>query len=571
MNRRPLAMGMFAGAVLSAAWGGFASADSVGCSPPPSSSTPFQRIVGAVACQQLTDSQNLLGQGIAVPFEYYVPPSCTAAKPCSVLYLLHGFGGSYTEMLGSPGTDPKTLAWVQAETSEPPPGFESAPWDYFDPSTWISPPGLPSLDMILVAPLGQTLPGGYGPQPGMDSYWVDWNPRYALGGDQQRYDTPPPRFATFVTRELPDFVTAYLPAGSGRDYSAIAGVSLGGYGSYDLGLQHPDLYSAMMSVSGAMNFLFAPAPQPGMVTLPVGIQPPQPVTYVRLPAPTGPLTQAPLPAEVGTFITALDALGDPVADHAYYRGNMPTDLAMNGRAYTAAGAQILGIDAFVNDMVPERGAERLASGDPSALQNDLSSEPFENIVFPMNVDMELAFAQQGVENTFAIHQGNHSDVYRNAWFRGLEEFAYARLRHAGHGNAASASAASFDYRTISSDFSIWGWHFTVKRQPVEFLILRSVSCDALTLQGTGVVTVTLPQSCRTGLDGEPTFSVDLGPDQATDEPLDASATPVYGRSVTVELTGHHKSSSSRHGSKGGDNALSASSSPRQVTLPLPRQ
>ena len=497
------------------------------CAPPPAAGTAATVTVGQVACQELTT--HLLGNGVAAPFEYYVPPQCDPALSvrCPVLYLLHGFGGDYTEMLGRPGTT--SSAWIQAETKQPRAGFESHPWDYADPATWQPAPS--ALGIILVAPLGQTLPGGYGPQPGMDSYYSDWNPRYAAGGNQQRYPTPPPKFESFILDELAPFVEANLPAGSGRDYRAIAGVSLGGYGAYKLGLQHPDEWTTMMSVSGAHNFLFAPAPQPGMVTLPVGVQPPVPVAYQPLPAATGPAASAPLPSQVGTFVTALDALGDPVADQAYFRENMPTDLAMNGRAFDKNGHQVFGIDGFVNDMTP---AQTLA-GDPSALQSDLSSEPFENIVFPMNVEMEAAFAQQGVANTFAIHRGNHSDRYRNAWFRGLEEFAASRLA----GGTPPKQPARFDYRSVNREFSIWNWRFSVDRRPVEFLTLRSVSCDGLTLQGTGKVTVSVPHSCQTGVGGTSMFTVDLGPAQPTDEPLGLGATPVYGKTVHVALTSLH--------------------------------
>ena len=495
------------------------------CAPPAAPGTTITVTVGQVACQELTS--HLLGDGVAAPFEYYVPPQCDLGRKCPVLYLLHGFGGDYTEMLDSPGST--TSAWIQAETKQPPAGFESTPWKYADPKTWVPAPS--ALGIVLVAPLGRTLPGGYGPQPGMDSYYADWNPRYAAGGDQPRYNTPAPRFESFILGELAPFVERNLPAGSGREYRAIAGVSLGGYGSYKLGLQHPDEWTTMMSVSGAHNFLFAPAPQPGMVTLPVGVQPPVPVTYAPLPAPTGPAATAPLPSQVGTFITALDAFGDPASDQAYFRGNMPTDLAMNGRAYDKNGTQIFGIDGFVNDMTP---AQTL-SGDPSAFQSDISSEPFENIVFPMNVDMEAALTQQGVANTFAIHRGNHSDRYRNAWFRGMEEFAASRLV----GGTPPKPPAVFDYRSVNRDFSIWKWHFAVDRQPVEFLTLRSVSCSGLTLQGTGKVEVSVPHSCHTGVNGESTFTVDLGPAQATDEPLGLGATPVYGKTAHVALTPAH--------------------------------
>ena len=369
-----------------------------------------------------------------------------------------------------------------------------------------------------------------GPRPGLDSYWVDWNPRYAIGGDSQRYATPPPKFESYILDELIPFVEKNLPAGSGRDYRAIAGVSLGGYGSFDLGLKHPDEWATMESVSGAFNFLFTPAPQPGAVTLPVGIQPPMPVTYQPLPSATSPVTNAPLPSEVGTFTTALDALGDPAADQAYFRGNMPTDLAVNAKA-SSGGAQSLGIDFFSNDMLPRQ----TLSGDTGALAGDVGSEPFENIVFPMNVDMVTAFAQQGVTDTFALHPGNHQDSYRNAWFRGLEQFAYARLSHSAGGHP-SAQPPTFGYRSISNDFSIWGWHFNVVRQPVEFLTLRSVSCQGLTLQGTGVVTVTVPKGCSTGLGGHPVFHVNLGPSEPTSDPAVLGATPVYGDTVTVGLT-----------------------------------
>ncbi|MBV9043019.1 MAG: hypothetical protein JOZ68_18625 [Acidimicrobiia bacterium] len=542
MHRRRTALTLVAAAVLAVAGvriaapahaqATVAAPGGVQCTAPPTPGTPVTVVVGQVACQEL--SSHLLGNGTPAPFEYYVPPQCDPALnvKCPVLYLLHGFGGDYTEMLNTPGTT--TSAWIQAETKEPPAGFEPRPWKYADPATWIPAPSV--LGIILVAPLGQTLPGGYGPGPGQDSYYADWNPRFAAGGDEQRYDTPPPKFESFLTDELAPFVESNLPAGHGRDYRAIAGVSLGGFGSYKLGLQHPDEWTTMMSVSGAHNFLFAPAPQPGMVTLPVGVQPPIPVTYTPLPSPTGAVASLPLPSQVGTFVTALDAFGDPVADQAYFRGNMPTDLAMNGRAYDKRGAQVFGIDGFVNDMTP---AQTL-SGDTSAVQSDISSEPFENIVFPMNVDMEASLAQQGVANTFAIHRGNHSDRYRNAWFRGLEEFAYARLAHPDGTDSAPPPPKVFDYRSINRDFTIWKWHFSLDRAPTEFLTLRSVSCDGLTLQGSGKVQVSVPHSCHTGFAGKSTFTVDLGPAQATDEPLGLGATPVYGRTVQVTLTHLHR-------------------------------
>src|SRR5438270_2640581 len=103
----------------------------VTCEPAPQAGAAVAVVVGQVACQELTS--NLLGNGVAAPFEYYVPPVCdpTSGVRCPVLYLLHGFGGDYTEMLDGPGTT--SSAWIQAEQKQPPAGFESHPWDYADP------------------------------------------------------------------------------------------------------------------------------------------------------------------------------------------------------------------------------------------------------------------------------------------------------------------------------------------------------------------------------------------------------------------------------------------------------
>jgi hypothetical protein len=373
--------------------------------------------------------------------------------------------------------------------------------------------------MILVAPLGQTLPGGYGPAPGLDSYWTDWNPRYAAGGSDARYATPPPRFESFIMGELLPFVETNFPTGSGRAWRAIGGVSLGGFGSFKLGLAHPDQFSSMLSISGAMNFLFAPGVDPTTAVLP-GVAAPVALPYTKLPAITGLVPVSGLPSQVSTFVTALDALGDPVADQAYFRGNMPPDLAMNG----IGGA--MGIDSFVNDTIPRQSSDL----------TDTTALAFEDIVLPMNADMQLAFDAEGVPNTFAIHQGLHSDAYRNAWMRGLEEFAYGRLSHADGTTGTPPPPPVFDYRTISTDFTIWGWHLAVARQPVEFLTMTAVCCSSITLQGTGRITVTVPPSCATGVGGRSTFTVDLGDPFPIDDPAGLGATRVYGTTTTVSLS-----------------------------------
>jgi S-formylglutathione hydrolase FrmB len=475
-------------------------------------------VVGSVACQLVHGS----AIGGDDPVSYYVPPTCDPAlgRRCPVLYLLHGFGGDYHSMLG---TAAQPSGWVKALASGPPvdPRTVPDPWDY-GPDTWVP---KPALGMILVAPHGRTLPGGYGPAPDLDSFWTDWNPRYAAGGDSAKYQTPPPRFSTFLLDELLPYVEAHFPTASGREWRALAGTSLGGYGSYKNALQHPDVWTSMGSVSGAHNFLFAPGVDPSPVTSPVGVQPPVPAGYVQVPGTAASVPISSLPSQAQGFGVALLALGDPAADQAFYRGNMPRDLAMNGRAWRD-DSQSLFVKGFSNDTVPRRAAD---ASDPGAIA-------FEDIILPMNVTMEAAFADEGVSNDYDLHPGLHSDPYRWPWLREQLEAQYARVSHWDGSGSPPAAATRFDYRTISTDFSIWRWRFQVARQAVEFLELRDVTCSSLTLQGTGVVTASVPPNCHTAFQGQRTFSVDLGPSMPTDEPAGAGALPVYGRTVTVQLS-----------------------------------
>jgi hypothetical protein len=322
--------------------------------------------------------------------------------------------------------------------------------------------------------------------------------------------------ATHLVRELVPFVESHFPTGAGREWRAIGGVSLGGYGAYKDGLQHPDTFTSMLSVSGALNFLFTPYLDPpqraaALLRLALPGKLANALPYTRLPALARFVPPTALPPQAGTFLTALLALGDPVADHTAFRGNTPRDLAMNGHD--------LGVDGFVNDTIPRQQSDI----------GDVTSQAFEDLVFPMNVDMELAFNDERVTHTFAVHQGLHSSDYRNAWYRGLLEYASARF-------GRTSAPRSFQYRTTSTDFSIWGWQVDVARQPVEFLDLRGVSCHAISLEGTGRITVTVPDRCHTGLDGHRTFTVDLGASGPLDEPAGLSATGRYGRSVTLRLS-----------------------------------
>lgn len=74
------------------------------------------------------------------------------------------------------------------------------------------------------------------------------------------------RFYTYMTQELPKFIQGLFPVSKKREDTFIAGLSMGGYGAFFLGLSRPDLYGAAASLSGAVDIGFRVTP----VQLPAG-------------------------------------------------------------------------------------------------------------------------------------------------------------------------------------------------------------------------------------------------------------------------------------------------------------
>ena len=471
-------------------------------------------VIGVVACRRMP-SDDLGG---TTAFSYYVPPDC-AAQRCPTLYLLHGFGGDLTSMLG---TARQPSAWVAALDHRPAvaPEATSEPWTEADPSGWTS---ASPLDVVLVAPDGRTAPDGYGPAALVEWFWADWNPRYAEGGADPRYGSPAPRFASYVVDELVPFVEQQLPVATGRASRALAGTSLGGYGSYAIGLMHPDEWSSIGAVSGIMNILLAPSADPGGLPGDVGAQPPADVAPVHPPAP---LDALPGPArDLGVVFYAF---GDPTVDQAYYRSRQPVDLATNAVA-RRGDRQSLVIRGFSNDTVPRQASD-------VSLPDYLVAQGFEDVVFASNIEMNRAFDDADVTQHYELHPGIHSGAYWSPWLREQLEAQYAALRHADGSGDPPPPPDVFSYASAESAFRVWGWDVQVKRPVLELLRLTDVSCRGFTVRGTGVVTVVVPAKCRTGVDGSRTVRVDLGPSVPTNAPAGADALSSYGRTVTVELT-----------------------------------
>lgn len=68
------------------------------------------------------------------------------------------------------------------------------------------------------------------------------------------------RFFTYLTQELPQFIQGLFPVSRKREDTYIAGLSMGGYGAFYIGLSCPERFAAAASLSGAVDIGFRVTP-----------------------------------------------------------------------------------------------------------------------------------------------------------------------------------------------------------------------------------------------------------------------------------------------------------------------
>jgi putative tributyrin esterase len=87
-----------------------------------------------------------------------------------------------------------------------------------------------------------------------------WDYRYAIvmpGGHNSYYtDTKyQMNYYTYLSKELPSFMTNFFPISDRREDNFICGLSMGGYGALKVGLSNPDRYSKVISLSGVTDIV----------------------------------------------------------------------------------------------------------------------------------------------------------------------------------------------------------------------------------------------------------------------------------------------------------------------------
>jgi S-formylglutathione hydrolase FrmB len=365
-------------------------------------------------------------------------PASTARYP--VLYLLHGHGGHYSD-------------WVNH-------GVDAVVGD---------------LPAIVVMP-----DGGY------DGFYSDW-----YGSDLDGHTpNPPPAWETFHLRELLPWVDATYRTITDRSHRAIAGLSMGGFGSTSYPARHPDLFVAAGAFSGAVDTdLVYPVDGIGQ-TVASNLPDQKPLDFC--------------------------IWGDPVTQDVVWRDHDPTELVRNLRPLSLYQASGNGQPGRYDDpSKPNPGASFTEFG-----------------IWQMNMALDRALTADGIAHTTDFYgNGTHSWPY---WLDDLRAFL-PQMTAAFAAPPPAPPDVPFSFESAGSPFSVWGWTFTPHRDVVEMIYLSSVSASGLVAAGSGVLHVdTAPlykknaryqvtgagptaQTVTADKDGRLHFDVDLGPSHVTQQ------------------------------------------------------
>lgn len=272
---------------------------------------------------------------------------------------------------------------------------------------------------------------------GHAGYWSDWY-NGGVGG--------PPMYETFVTEQLIPLVDANFRTMPVRAQRAVIGESMGGYGAMMLAARHPDLFTAVSSLSGApdTNWLFGAAAL--SISSTIDLAPPDSI------------------------------YGPRATQEVRWRGHNPTDLAANlgsldVQLYTGNG--VLG-EQEKDPVTPAFCAVEAG------------------VIEPETRSAHLALVGLGIPHLFKVYDwGCHSPELIQ------QEIADSLPRFAQLFTQDGPLPAQFDYRSIEPRFDVFGW--TVLADPsraLEFLDLHDVSSAGFTITGSGSTRVTTPPLFR---------------------------------------------------------------------------
>jgi S-formylglutathione hydrolase FrmB len=261
------------------------------------------------------------------------------------------------------------------------------------------------------------------PDGGVSGFYTDWFNNGALGK---------PRWETWHIRRLIPYVDSHYRTRATRSERAIAGLSMGGFGTFSYAARHPDLFTAALSMSGAVDSTLAPGVLDGIAGAP-GL-----------------------------------LWGKYETQQVRWRAHNPLDLAENLR----------GLALWL----------RTGNGQPGGpFPGPPTADGIEAGVEIMAKNVHQRLRKLGIPHVFDDYgPGQHLWPY---WTRDLKETLPAIMTRFRKG---SRPPARVTFNAVEPRYSVYGWTISVKRPALEFSRLSKANAAGFTLSGSGSATVTTP-------------------------------------------------------------------------------
>ncbi len=338
------------------------------------------------------------------------------------------------------------------------------------------------------------------PEGGGGGFYTDWVNGGAGG---------PPMWETFHVKQLVPWVDDVFRTIKDPSERAIAGLSMGGFGSLSYAGRHPDVFGEAASFSGAADLTY-PAAQ---------TEPSSSVVVAACAAADG-------GGPDSTF-------GSHADDELNWRSHDPARLTQNlsqTALYLYTG-----------------------NGQPGPLDPPGATvDAIEVLAHEATVLFHDQLVTQGIPSFFDDYgPGTHTGAY---WTR---DFADVLPRFMADFAAHRAAPTQFTYISADADYVVWGWHVHLRRTAAELSALQHAGAGGFAVSGSGTATVVTPPVYAAGsvhlvvvrtrsvtstvsvaadVNGRLRVTVPLGPanpDQEFTAAANAVGTRVYTTNVTI--------------------------------------
>jgi S-formylglutathione hydrolase FrmB len=295
-----------------------------------------------------------------------------------------------------------------------------------DQTSWTDPGQGEAEQLTAGLPLIVVMPAG-----GRGGFYTNW---FNNGAGGQ------PRWEGWHIKRLIPYIDSHYRTLAVRRERAIAGLSMGGFGTFSYASRHPDLFTAALSLSGAVD-----------PTTPAGIAPP---VIDSISASDG----GPPGSLWGPFAT----------QEVRWRAHDPYDLAENLR----------GLALWL----------RTGNGQPGGpFGGGPNVDVTEAGVLAMATTLHQRLLDLKIPHVFDNYgAGHHLWAY---WNRGLKQTLPAIMKRFHRG---SKPPARVTFTAAEPSYSVYGWSVSVKRPAMEFSRLAKAYRRGFTLSGSGSATVTTP-------------------------------------------------------------------------------